>query len=504
MSARGVGVDGRDGLLATDTDRLPSVAEELWSLMKLAGPMFIGRVSWVIMKVTDSAVLGHVGSRYLDNAALSDLWTSSSGVFISFGPTSTFAGQAFGAGNKMLVGIWVQVAMVVLLSTMIPVAILWCLTGPVLRAMGNSETETSDAGYYAMVLALCLPVRIFFSQLSAFFNSQKIVRPSAVCATSSMLMNLCGTLIFVLGFGIPNWSGFGFTACPIVTTCVEYVQFFLLWFVFCFLKQLHKECWPGFSKDHLTRDRICQYVKMYVPSALSIASDFWRVAAIGAIAKTLSAESLGVFNISYRICWICLTFVGSLASSVGIQLNVALGKGSLRDVKQKIAVGIGFSAILLAILGSIMVCIPRTLGGIFSNDPVLLDMFAESRWSMMAFTVLMNFAVCLELVPRAAGRVNAVFYMGLIGSWGGQVPGVILCTQYWRKDLTGLLFGASTGYGLLCILYAGIILKIDWQAVVREAAERSEVSAQQASPKPQQAEEDGISLEPANEENADA
>lgn len=489
----------REALVSGNGGNELTVIAELCKLLKIAGPMFIGRVSWVIMKVTDSAVLGHVGSRFLDNAALSDLWTSSSGVFISFGPTGTFCGQAFGAGNKKLVGVYAQIGLAVLLCTMIPVAVLWLLTGPFLSAVGATATESSDAGYYASVLAMCLPVRIFFSQLSAFFSSQKIMKPGAICATSAMLMNLFGTLVLVLGLSIPNWNGFGFRACPVVTTSVEYIQLFLLWFVFCFWKKLHLECWSGWSLEEITRERVVPYVKMYVPSALSIASDFWRVAAIGAVARTMSPDDLGTFNITYRVCWICLTFVGSLAGAVGIQLNVALGKGSVSEAKQSIRVGLLFCSLVLAALGLFMVCVPRTLGSVFSEDEKILDLFAENRWAMMAFTVLMNFAVCLELVPRAAGRVNEIFIGGLVGSWGGQVPGVIILTQFWRNDLTGLLVGASVGYAILCVLYAWIIIRINWDDVVKEAAVRTEKKKNEEKEKetPQ-----GISLEPQAQEDS--
>ena len=37
----------------------------------------------------------------------------------------------------------------------------------------------------------------------------------------------------------------------------------------------------GWSWSHVTRERVVAYVKMYVPAALSIASDFWRVSVIG-------------------------------------------------------------------------------------------------------------------------------------------------------------------------------------------------------------------------------
>merc|ERR1719217_1737102 len=96
------------------------------------------------------------------------------------------------------------------------------------------------------------------------------------------------------------------------------------------------------------------------------------------------------------------------------------------------------AVVVLVLLGLAIVSIPRLLGTIFSDDPTVLDLFEESRWPFAAFAVLMNLSVNLEKIPMAAGRVNAVFYAGLAGSWLGQVPGVLLLTKFWRNDLVGL------------------------------------------------------------------
>ena len=490
-----VEINGREVLLQEQRDQ-NAVFKEIVAITKLTVPIFLSMVSWVAMKVTDTAVLGHVGTgtRYLDATALSDLWTSSSGVFIQSRIVSTFCGQAFGAGNKMLVGIWLQVSYVVLLCVMVPVAVCWVLTGPVLQAVHKTPQEVSDASYYALVLAICLPVRICFSQLNCFFSSQKIMRPAVVCSVSGMLMNLFGNLVLVLGLGIPHWRGFGFRACPWVTTCAEFVQLFILWFVYCYWKQLHKDCWPGWSKEHITRDRVVQYVKMYLPAALSIGSDFWRVTVIGAIASNLGPDDLAVFNSSYRICWMALTFLGALAGAVATQLSIAVGKGSTTDAKRSAWVGTSMALFILVVTGLVIVCIPRSLARIFSEDPAVLDLFEYTRWPFAGFVVLMNLSVNLERIPMAAGRVNAVFYAGLAGSWLGQVPGVILCTTLWRKDLFGLYTGVAAGYGLLVVLYGGIVLSLDWDQVVLEAQRRSEASKPAAA---------NLSLQPTDAEDVE-
>merc|ERR1712008_631723 len=142
--------------------------------------------------------------------------------------------------------------------------------------------------------------------------------------------------------------------------------------------------------------------------------------------------------------------------------------------RRSAAVGTIMAVVVLVLLGVIIVCIPRQLGSIFSADPAVLDLFEESRWPLAAFAVLMNLVVTLEKIPLAAGRVKAVLYAGLVGSWLGQVPSVVLLTKFWRADLVGLYSGVATGYGLLAAIHVIIILRLDWNELAHEAQVRSE------------------------------
>jgi hypothetical protein len=56
-----------------DTDKHPSILHDAFDTVVLGIPIFFSMLSWVGMKTTDSALLGHVSSQALAAAALSDL-----------------------------------------------------------------------------------------------------------------------------------------------------------------------------------------------------------------------------------------------------------------------------------------------------------------------------------------------------------------------------------------------------------------------------------------------
>ena len=87
------------------------------------------------------------------------------------------------------------------------------------------------------------------------------------------------------------------------------------------------------------KERIFEFYKLYLPSALAIASDFWRVTVIGVIAANRGSVEVfckvfgkvkhdldinnevqvAVFNVGYRFLWICLMFSGAMARASGIR-----------------------------------------------------------------------------------------------------------------------------------------------------------------------------------------
>ena len=128
-----------------------------YGIVALAPSLFISRLGWVGMKVTDTALLGHVGTHALAASSLSDLWTMASGVFIQGRVLGIFVGNAVGAAKAgtapwSVAGEWFQVSVAVLGVIALAVMGLWAITEPVLRLFGYSSRLLSDASFFSLVL----------------------------------------------------------------------------------------------------------------------------------------------------------------------------------------------------------------------------------------------------------------------------------------------------------------------------------------------------------------
>lgn len=159
-----------------------------------------------------------------------------------------------------------------------------------------------------------------------------------------------------------------------MTTLVTYISLVILLVVFVYIQELHAPAWGGWNFKEITWEQIKVFCDLYVPTALSSASDFWRVALIGLVTAKLGEEEVAVFNTSYRIMWIALIVIGSLASSSAINMSLQLGKMNSKGAQQAGYVGLGMSAAILAIMGLLLLVCRRLVARRFTNDLVFLDM----------------------------------------------------------------------------------------------------------------------------------
>ena len=141
-------------------------------------------------------------------------------------------------------------------------------------------------------------------------------------------------------------------------------------FVNCIFRQVHILL---YDCRFITLVPSYSHFQLLLVVALGMASDFWRVAVIGAIAAKLGEEQVAVFNTSYRIMWIVLTAVNSMATASGINISIRLGKLDATGAKQAGHVGALMSLVFLILVFGLVVWKIRALGRIFTNDESFLD-----------------------------------------------------------------------------------------------------------------------------------
>lgn len=118
----------------------------------------------------------------------------------------TLCGQAYGAEQYPMLGIYLQRALVVLYGTCVPLTFLFFYMEPLLVLVGQTPEISAKAGEYALWLLPALFAYAALQPLIKFLQTQSVVMPMVVSSavTLALHVTLCWLIVHKLGMGFPG------------------------------------------------------------------------------------------------------------------------------------------------------------------------------------------------------------------------------------------------------------------------------------------------------------
>ena len=115
----------------------------------------------------------------------------------------TLCGQAFGARQYHLLGVYKQRAMVVIGLACVPFALVWACTGRILALLGQDRAVAAEAGAYARWLIPSIFVSVALQCHIRFLQTQSLVMPVMASSGAATLCHAaaCGALVHKAGMG---------------------------------------------------------------------------------------------------------------------------------------------------------------------------------------------------------------------------------------------------------------------------------------------------------------
>ncbi|MCO5567824.1 hypothetical protein L7F22_021520 [Adiantum nelumboides] len=132
-----------------------AVKDELKKQFSLAGPIILTNLFQYSIQLTSVMFVGHISNLALSSASIASSIATVTSFSIMAGMGSaleTLCGQAYGAGQYRLVGLYIQRGLFVLNASAIPIALLWANMEHVLLALGQDEAISKKAGEYTLWL----------------------------------------------------------------------------------------------------------------------------------------------------------------------------------------------------------------------------------------------------------------------------------------------------------------------------------------------------------------
>ncbi|MBA0659341.1 hypothetical protein Goklo_011488 [Gossypium klotzschianum] len=432
-----------------DSNLISKVSVESMKLWLIAGPSIFSRLAMFSMTTITQSFAGHLGD--LNLAAISIATTVI--ISITFGfllgmasALETLCGQAYGAKQYQMLGLYLQRSWIVLFICSILLLPLFIFAAPLLKFMGQPTEVADQTGLVAIWLIpfhLSLP---FQFTLQRFLQSQ---------LKTAVIAWVCGVALAV--HALISWIFVYKLRVGIVGTALTLDFSWWLTVLGFFVYVVYGGCplsWTGFSTQAFSE--LWDFVKLSLASGVMILT---LIIVSGYLHNTETAvDALSICMSIFG--WESMIPLGFLAAT-GVRVANELGAGNAKDAKFATIVSVITSLAVGILFWLIIMAFHETLAMIFTSSSSVITMVNKYS-TLLAFTIPLN---CIQpvlsgsyyLVGVPLGVLFGWLQFGITGIWAGMLCGTVVQT----------------------LILAVITMKCKWEIEARKA--RSYISNETAS-----------------------
>ncbi|XP_006661673.2 protein DETOXIFICATION 16-like [Oryza brachyantha] len=459
---------GDAGKNGGDEEEESLVVIEVKKQLCLAGPLIVGMLLQNVVQMISVMFVGHLGELALSSASMATSFAGVTGFSLLAGMASsldTLCGQAFGAKQHHMLGVYKQRAMLVLALASVPVAVVWAFTGDILVLVGQDPEIAAGAGSY---IRWMIPTLFVYGPLQChvrFLQTQNVVLPvmlsSGVTAANHVLV--CWLLVRRLGLGAKGAA---------LANAVSFLTNVSVLAVYVRLSPSCRRTWTGFSGEAF-RD-VLGFLRLAVPSALMVCMEWWSFELLVLLSGLLPNPKLETAVLSICLNTNSFAFMVPLGLGAAISTRVSNELGAGRPQAARLATRV---VMILAFLvgtseGLVMVLVRNLWGYAYSNEKEVAEYIAKMM-PILAVSILFDGIQCvLSGVVRGCGRQKIGAFINLGAYYLAGIPPAFFFAFVCHLGGMGLWFGILCGLVVQMLLLLTITLCTNWDKEAMKAKDR--------------------------------
>ncbi|XP_039135483.1 protein DETOXIFICATION 34-like isoform X2 [Dioscorea cayenensis subsp. rotundata] len=401
-------------------------SKKLWSI---ATPIAFNILCFYGINSTTQIFVGHLGNLQLSAAAigLSVISNFSFGFLLGMGSAlETLCGQAFGAGQVEMLGVYMQRSWIILLASAVILCPIYLFATPILKLLGQEEQIADAAGKFTIeIIPQMFSLAINFPT-QKFLQAQSKVSVLAYLAFAALVMHIGLLALFIYVF---HWGLAGAAFAYDISSWVLALGQVVYIFGWC------KDGWKGFSWSAF--NDMWAFVKLSLASAVMLCLEVWYMMVLVVLTGHLGDAEINVGSLS--ICmningWEGVFFIG-INAAISVRVSNELGSGHPRAAKY---------SVIIVVLQSLLI-VTMVLNSI---QPVISGVAIGGGWQALVAYINLG---CYYIFGLPLGFVLGYWVKwGVEGIWAGMLCGTALQT--------------------LILLY--IVWRTNWEDEAAQAAKR--------------------------------
>ncbi|KAL8873989.1 MAG: hypothetical protein Q9174_000614 [Haloplaca sp. 1 TL-2023] len=435
-------------------------------LSRYSAPLILTFLLQYSLTVASIVTVGRLGRAELGATSLASMTANITGYAVYQGLATsldTLCSQAYGSGNKQLVGLQTQRMVFFLWLITVPIAVIWFSASSILMLIVPEHDVARLAGLYLKVVLIGAPGYACFESTKRYLQAQGLFSASLyvllICSPLNAFMNW----LFVWQF---KWGFIGAPIAVAVTDCL--LPILLIGYIYFIAGSA---CWPGLTSRAFKNwgpmirlalpGLVMVEAEVLAFEILTLASSYFGTTHLAA-QSVLGTISAITFQIPFPISIAASTRIANL-------IGASLANEARTTAKVAFAASTGVGVMNVVLLSSLRSYIPL----LFTNDPSVIALVAGVLPLCAAFQLFDSLACCCNGVLRGLGRQDIGGWVSLFCYYAVAMP-VSMGTAFgvgWK--LYGLWSGVAVALAMVAAVEGVFLWRARWERSVEDAERRN-------------------------------
>lgn len=422
-----------------------TTVQELKAMFKLALPVCLTQLAFMMMNLVDAAVVGQVSAAELAGVAAGNLvfWSAfvvALGLFVGM---DAFVSQAYGARHLDRCDLGLTVGLVLAgLTSLILVPLLWWVSGH-LTLTGMAPDVIEHALPYLGLTIWSLPLCLFFAALQRYWQSMNQPLMPMVVVFIGNFINYLGLLTWV-----PEHGAYGAALATLwarVFTLTAIVAISLI----AWRRRFGGRWMPQWRWD---RDVFRQLLSLGLPSSGQILLEYSAFALVGFVIATLGAQQLASHHIVHSVVSFIFMLPLGMSVAVGIRVGHFVGAGAYSEARVAGSLGIKAGATLMAVCGVLIYAARHYVVRGFTTDADVATQALALLVPCAVFQIVDAIQAIGTGALRGVGDTRSPFIANLIGHYLCGLPVGFLLAFRFKWGSLGFWWGLTLGLVIVALL----------------------------------------------------
>jgi MATE family multidrug resistance protein len=376
----------------------------LRELLRLAWPIAISTVSYSVMTIVDTLLIGHVGRAELAGVGLGGI-TSFVLLCFSFGllqGAKILVSQAIGANRGDRGDAYLGAAVL----SAVTVGAVTVVAGQVVAAfigrLAATEAAGNAASLYLRIRVLGAPIVLLYAALREVRYAHGDARSPMVATVCAQIVNisLAFVFIFVLHRGVAGAASATIVAHTVEAGVLSWAQ--------------RKR---GFGLRAVTREHLADLFRVGLPTAFQFVLEVGAFATLSLLISLFSETDMAAHQITIQVIHLSFLPTMAVAEAGSVLVGQAVGAGAYELVLRMARLALAITVAHATLWSVAFALWARPIAVLFTTDLDVVTTTIVLLHVAAAFQIFDAANIVARCALRGAGDVRYAAVVGVVTSW---------------------------------------------------------------------------------------